>query len=821
MVGEDIKMVKMQKPVPIFCVSVPTESHLIMVRRKASDVVPASRATIVGNTYQSCMGKQAIGVYATNYRHRLDTMAHVLNYPQKPIVQTRISKLVNADTMPSGVNAIVAIMCMTGFNQEDSIIMNKSAIDRGLFSSTYYRTYKDQNNRNHSNGEEEFFIKPDPEKTVGMKPFNYDKLATDGFVPENSAVDAGDVIIGKCMPQKRDSMIVYKDTSVSLKNNESGYIDRNCYGDKHFTNVNGDGYTFSKVRIRNMRMPTIGDKFSCYSPDHEVLTHTDGWVRFDALTTDHNVATIVDGKLVYQRPTEVQVYDGYRGQPMYAVKNQHVDLFVTPNHRMYVREMALPRRGAIGIIYDVPPAYETPLAEDIFGAVRHYKRDVDAWEPTNKHTLETPLARDDEGRITHFVISDKSFHIDQWVDMLGAWYSNASLDITTLLHDLVDDDADNMRLMAVAEYFGSHGNDGDELPTWVMALDRSLSVRLLEHLVEGGKLVPDRHFDTTSTTLRDQFQQLCLHAGVSATWHLHDARTWRCIIVEDNEPLVNKSPNECREAWVPYAGDKVYCCTVPEGEGVVYVRRGGLPVWCGQSKHGQKGTVGMVYRQEDMPFTKDGLVPDLIINPHAIPSRMTIAQLMECLLSKSCTLSGTYGDATPFMDGVSVESIASEMERHGYDRYGNEVMYNPRTGEQINTEVFIGPTLYQRLKHMTCDKVHSRSNAGPIVLLTRQPAEGRAREGGLRIGEMEQETNIAHGIMGFLKERFMESSDNYRVFVCKKCGTMANVNPDKNIYDCKPCKNTTHFAEIRIPYAAKLLFQELNCMAISTRFVTG
>jgi DNA-directed RNA polymerase II subunit RPB2 len=146
-------------------------------------------------------------------------------------------------------------------------------------------------------------------------------------------------------------------------------------------------------------------------------------------------------------------------------------------------------------------------------------------------------------------------------------------------------------------------------------------------------------------------------------------------------------------------------------------------------------------------------------------------------------------------------------------------MYNCRTGEQIDTQIYIGPTFYQRLKHMTCDKVHSRGNAGPIVLLTRQPAEGRAREGGLRIGEMELDSCLGHSVMSFLKERFMESSDNYRVFVCRKCGMMANVNPDRGIYGCKPCKNTSAFAEIRIPYAAKLLFQEMGTMSIATRFL--
>jgi DNA-directed RNA polymerase II subunit RPB2 len=130
-----------------------------------------------------------------------------------------------------------------------------------------------------------------------------------------------------------------------------------------------------------------------------------------------------------------------------------------------------------------------------------------------------------------------------------------------------------------------------------------------------------------------------------------------------------------------------------------------------------------------MPFTKDGIVPDLIMNPHAIPSRMTIGQLIECIMGKACLHNGTYGDSTPFTD-VTVEKIADILESCGMERYGNEIMYNSRTGTQMNTLIFIGPTYYQRLKHMTADKVHSRSNNGPIVLLTRQPSEGRARDGG-------------------------------------------------------------------------------------------
>lgn len=155
------------------------------------------------------------------------------------------------------------------------------------------------------------------------------------------------------------------------------------------------------------------------------------------------------------------------------------------------------------------------------------------------------------------------------------------------------------------------------------------------------------------------------------------------------------------------------------------------------SRHGQKGTIGMTYRQEDFPFTADGITPDLIINPHAIPSRMTIGHLIECLLGKVSTLTGFEGDATPFTD-VTVEAISHELRNQGFQQRGFEVMYNGFTGRKLNAQVFVGPTYYQRLKHMVDDKIHSRAR-GPVQILTRQPVEGRSRDGGLRFGEMERD----------------------------------------------------------------------------------
>ena len=165
---------------------------------------------------------------------------------------------------------------------------------------------------------------------------------------------------------------------------------------------------------------------------------------------------------------------------------------------------------------------------------------------------------------------------------------------------------------------------------------------------------------------------------------------------------------------------------------------------------------------------------------------------------------------------TSVESISKILEQHDFERNGNEVLYNGFNGKQLDCKIFMGPTYYQRLKHMVEDKIHSRST-GPMVLLTRQPAEGRARDGGLRFGEMERDCMIAHGSLQFLKERIIDVSDNYRVFTCNVCGLFGSVNPDKEIFKCGNCKNYIDFSEIRIPYACKLLIQELESMCIAPR----
>lgn len=257
------------------------------------------------------------------------------------------------------------------------------------------------------------------------------------------------------------------------------------------------------------------------------------------------------------------------------------------------------------------------------------------------------------------------------------------------------------------------------------------------------------------------------------------------------------------------------------------------------SRAGQKGTVGMVVRECDMPFTKDGIRPDLIINPHAIPTRMTIGQLVESITGKACVKYGAFGDCTAFNNkGSKVGVFGAMLTEEGFHSSGNELLYNGMTGEQIETEIFIGPTYYMRLKHMVKDKVNYRPT-GPRAMLTRQPVSGRANDGGLRIGEMERDALISHGISNFLRESMMERGDKFYMAVCNKTGMMAVYNPSKNLFISPMAdgpvkfnmngdepivetvtKHGRDFSIVCVPYTFKLLLQELQAINITMRIIT-
>ena len=480
---------------------VPIKTIEIVENRPISDITVESdnHSFIAGDNFLSsncAQAKQAMGMYVTNFQNRMDKTAYVLNYPNRPLVDTRVMNMIQLNKIPSGTNLIVAIMTHTGYNQEDSILINKGSIDRGMSLITLYHTEKDED-KQKINGDEEIRCRPDATKTKGMKLGNYSKVNSKGVIPENTLVENRDIIIAKVMPIKENrndhtKVIKYEDQSKIYKTVEETYIDKN------YIDRNGDGYSFAKVRLRTLRKPVIGDKFS--------------------------------------------------------------------------------------------------------------------------------------------------------------------------------------------------------------------------------------------------------------------------------------------------------------------------------SRHGQKGTVGNIIPECDMPFTRNGLKPDIIINPHAIPSRMTIGQLKETVLGKVLIELGLFGDGTSFGD-FDVSQICKELLKLGYESNGNELLYNGLTGEQHECNVFMGPVFYQRLKHMVNDKAHSRS-IGPMVNLTRQPAEGRSRDGGLRFGEMERDCMISHGASSFTRERMYDVSDKYSVFVCKKCGLIAAYNNESNVHHCLTCDNRADFAFVKIPYSCKLLFQELNAMNVVPRIIT-
>lgn len=259
------------------------------------------------------------------------------------------------------------------------------------------------------------------------------------------------------------------------------------------------------------------------------------------------------------------------------------------------------------------------------------------------------------------------------------------------------------------------------------------------------------------------------------------------------------------------------------------------------SRNGQKGTIGMVVRECDMPFTKDGIRPDIIINPHAIPSRMTIGQLIESIVGKACASYGAFGECTAFTNKGAKHNVFGELLVDvGFHSSGNELLYNGMTGEQIDAEIFMGPTYYMRLKHMVKDKINYRT-LGPRSALTKQPVGGRANDGGLRIGEMERDSVISHGISEFLRESMMERGDKYHLAVCNRSGMIAIYNPSKNLFmspisdgpvqfmgsmdgSTTNIKNVTRFGRdfsiVCVPYSFKLLIQELQIMNIQLRLIT-
>ncbi len=845
------------------------------------------------NTYQSAQGKQAMGIYATNYALRLDTLAHILRYPQRPLVNTRFSKYFHGDKISNGINSIVCILCYTGYNQEDSVIISQSAVDRGYFNSVFYRSYKDEEKKIQSSGQEEKFANPGQidvitgdrkfDITIGKKrETSYKNLDERGFIKENVYVYPGDIIIGKIIPirqqDKSISKVVYRDISTPIRTNEEGFVD------KVYESRNSEGFRFCKVKIRSIRIPTVGDKF-CLPGTTNIMTEN-GWVEIKYYDPRYRVMIYDDkSKIIrYERPSEkIHFPHEDKEQPcqmlQFSNEEANFNLVVTPEHRIYAKQQGTRHYRLITakqLYQDEKPfvmtndgvfksgrlttsygdvKYESKFLAVLLGIWLKYGTSVKYNKNNNNDNINTPFSlifdfvqtdeeiRNDvdiarleieaisEGRTTlspkeQNALYNKLKSKPEW--KLADKYANLIRGMRRLISHL-NGDAENdviyceRRLEVVLsskflyELIDVDLECNPQLPAWVYEMDASAASVLID-VIDNNLSSPDINGVIGSEAFKGLIaKSIPDEDSVIERLMLHSE-----LQFDVNTIKINPSNIKIINDWT----EDVYCVTVSTGIFMIKDVDSKIPVWTGNSsRHGQKGTCGMIYPEENMPRTKSGIVPNVIVNPHALPSRMTVGHLIECITGKvACNLGG-IGDATAFTS-LRPEQIGTALAAQGFDHYGDEVLYSRIDGSQMKTKIFIGPTFYQRLKHMVEDKIHSRST-GPVVMLTRQCSEGRARDGGLRIGEMERDAILCHGISVFLKERLMDMSDNYKVHVCDLCGVISNynINTDKrtnityNIQECNYCQNHSAFSEVRIPFSCKLLIQELFAMGIVLRLI--
>jgi|APGre2960657373_1045057.scaffolds.fasta_scaffold02039_3 DNA-directed RNA polymerase II subunit RPB2 len=728
------------------------------------------------NCYQCAMGKQALGIYTSNFNKRIDTMGNILNYPQKSLVCTKLSKYTMAHKLPSGVNAIVAIMTHTGFNQEDSIMINQSALDRGLFTSTYYKAYRDVCNKNHSTGEEEIFTNP-CDKTY-KKPYCYDKLGETGFVPKNTYVSGNDVIVGKVMPKKINGEISYQDSSLTMKANDDGYIDMNYNG------VNSEGYKFCKVRVRKNRKPEIGDKCASCSAQKGTIgmtyNHQDMPYTKDGIVPD----IIMNPHAIPSRMTIAQLMECIMGKA-----GCHIGAFgdSTPYNDCSVEDIAkvleesgMERYGN-EIMYNgrtgeqirteifIGPTYYQRLKHMVTDKVHCLTEDHDiltfsGWKKISEIKIDDKVAvlKDDK------LIYENPINIYKYPDYKGYMYniSNNMIDLNVTISHRMYVKENNSKIYKLLEANKIQGKE-------VMYKKNSINSN------------EDYQHDILECNTINM-EALLTFMG---RWYANNG------VYNINDNLINEYGYNDNSKIIKFinSNDK-YC--LPEW------------VWKLSSKQCKILVKAMVsVKNPNISNNFDNMYCTFI---ESLADDMT-RLLIHC---GWCGIKSKYKNCWKI---TIIKHKNTPVINNYKDKSSKENIYyyeGPVYCLKVSTEIFM-----VRRNGKSVWTGNSRGSNGPIVMLTRQPSEGRARSGGLRLGEMERDCFIAHGTSNFLAERMLHVSDNYRIFICKKCGMHANVNTDKNIYSCKYCNNNTDIAQVRMPYAFKLLNQELYTMNIMMRYI--
>jgi len=751
--------------------------------------------------YQTSQCKQTCGMPSKNWPFRADKDTFLQYNCEQPVVKTISSKYV----YPNGTNCIVAIDIYGGFNQEDSLIVNKGAIDRGLFNGckfTFKKTSLEQR---------EEFANPDITNTMNIKSACYDKLEN-GIIKIGTEINKGDVIIGKVMKISRsqdedyqfiDHSIIYKDDEPAVVHNV--IVDRN-----------EDDERFCKVILRKIRPVCVGDKFS-QKPNVEVMTNK-GWVKMKDLRLHHKVATMTHmGTLDYVHPSGISTYS-YDGD-FYYVKNLDIYIEATRNHKMYVREVS-------------QPDFELMRTPDIYGKkVRFCKWVKNNYPETKYYTFKN---------------SNSKILMNCWIKLIGLFLLNGKVVGETIILELGDNKniifyaklleelnikfSKDIKLILLTKnkypniYYELSHIDYNNVPDFIWKLSKKQSTILLQTLITKkklyNKLKHNQLIYVSNISLANIITRLAFHCEISASIKkVSSIETFECddfiikLSNDDNEPI--KHNYEEKYTW--YSGH-VYCLEIPDTHKHIYYMRENPyspPCWTGNSnRSGQKGVAGLLMREEDMPFTETGVKPSLIFNPHGIPSRMTIGQLFENLAGNWCAEKGTTTDATIFRK-IDIESMATELEDLGLDRYGYHRLYSGITGEFIDALIFMGPIYYQRLQKFTVDKKYAISS-GPSDAITNQPLDGKSSNGGLRIGEMERDVLCSHGVSRFLSEKFFDHSDGYTDYICR-CGKPATIIFKKNIYGCSYCGDNADITAIPTSWSSKLFIQELETMNVGVR----
>jgi DNA-directed RNA polymerase II subunit RPB2 len=720
--------------------------------------------------YHASMVKQSIGIYSSTNEIRSDTVAHLLCYPEKPLVRSHVEEWMKMDNLPCGNNVIVAIACYGGWNQEDSIILNKSSVDRGLFRSFTYRTLVVEEKKKTSTHFETIEM---PSADVRIRSFHYNKLDSNGIIRLGTFVGSGDVIVGKVSTRQIKIGKEEKfDTSVIIKNGEEGFVD------KVFITTTPDGYKMIKVKIRCLKIPEIGDKLCSNCAQKGTIGMT--LPREDMpYTLDGIVPDIIINPLCFTRDTRVHCVDGLsRRLDSVLGYLDHVWSFNVPQQQLvYGKSMGGEFKAHTSIVRLVKSDGRTICCtpDHLFLVYHENNKQSFSWKqaqhllPTDRvvcgmecpedyelltdfhfflkidqhffrlKTIEQRLATMALFRLVGFFQSMFHHPLIHWkqIDTSQIWQDMEKMPVSFSISFLKNLDMlkklHEIPLCLVREYIASF---------------LSLSLCWEEEYVLYAKWDKEKMeisiLSTISFLLLTNWGIQCSLVEKKNSLYLviHSIGLFQEYIGIRYYPLQSLRLTVVSSYW-RHSSDQVswkefldhsHCSTWWYQPNLT-----NLPFWTCSIVEKQS-----LPRKEDTfcigVETHHNFIAEGLVVKNCIPSRMTINQLMESIGAKSAAIRGKFRYATTFSkESVNiVETLKSQLQQCGYEKNGNEFMINGMTGQRLESEIFIGPSYYHRLKHLVSAKIHAR-NHGKVSQLTRQPLEGRSNLGGLRVGEMERD----------------------------------------------------------------------------------